>query len=195
MINKKCTKCHKRLSIDNFVKDSSKIDGYYPSCKKCYRERIGSKERPEWFGNIKIINNIKCRWCSGCEKYIDYDFFYTRKNGKSDTKCKDCVLKYRTSEKSREKDKKRREKARYECISNYSKGKMCCNCCGENEIKFLSIDHIDGGGNIHRKNNKINKIAEWLRKNNYPNGYQVLCYNCNLSKGFYGICPHKLKKI
>ena len=25
----------------------------------------------------------------------------------------------------------------------------------------------------------------------YPPGYQVLCHNCNLAKGFYGSCPHQ----
>ena len=28
------------------------------------------------------------------------------------------------------------------------------------------------------------------RKNNYPEGFQVLCSNCNFAKGKYGSCPH-----
>lgn len=34
-------------------------------------------------------------------------------------------------------------------------------------------------------------FREWQRKNNYPKGFQVLCHNCNLAKGFYGKCPHQ----
>jgi hypothetical protein len=30
----------------------------------------------------------------------------------------------------------------------------------------------------------------WLKRNNYPTGFRVLCHNCNLAIGFYGYCPH-----
>lgn len=91
--------------------------------------------------------------------------------------------------------KKRLEK-RTIVINYYSDGTMCCKCCGEKEIKFLSVDHINGGGNKHRKELKFSKdgsggdIYRWLIKNNYPKGFQILCHNCNMAKGFYGTCPH-----
>jgi len=70
-----------------------------------------------------------------------------------------------------------------------------CACCGINTDEFLSIDHTNGGGNQHRKEMKINgsKIYMWLRDNDYPEGFRVLCHNCNLSRGFYGYCPHENK--
>jgi hypothetical protein len=49
----------------------------------------------------------------------------------------------------------------------------------------LSIDHINGNGSEHRKNNKKirgNHIYEWLKKNKFPIGYQTLCMNCQLIK-------------
>ncbi len=64
-----------------------------------------------------------------------------------------------------------------------------CACCGEKEYKFLGFDHIDGGGNKHRKVTK-NKTVKFLIENNYPDTFQILCHNCNLAKGFYGECPH-----
>lgn len=85
---------------------------------------------------------------------------------------------------------------RYELINKYSNGLMKCMCpgCDIKEYKFLSIDHIDGGGNKHRKGGNIGKgfvnVYSWLKRNNYPPGFQVLCHNCNLAKGFYGQCPH-----
>jgi hypothetical protein len=30
-----------------------------------------------------------------------------------------------------------------------------------------------------------------LIKNNFPDGFQVLCHNCNMSIGLYGYCPHQ----
>src|SRR3990167_9174982 len=35
-------------------------------------------------------------------------------------------------------------------IAHYSNNKNDCACCGENNHKFLTIDHIKGGGNKHR---------------------------------------------
>jgi len=65
-----------------------------------------------------------------------------------------------------------------------------CSCCGEDQYEFLAMDHVDGGGTKHIKSLTIS-LAEYLYKNNYPPGFQVLCHNCNLAKGFYGNCPHK----
>lgn len=68
-----------------------------------------------------------------------------------------------------------------------------CACCGEREILFLSIDHIDGGGNAHRKViHNLGRIHRWLEKNNYPEGFQVLCHNCNQGRHLNGgVCPHE----
>lgn len=70
-----------------------------------------------------------------------------------------------------------------------------CACCGESEIKFLSIDHKNGGGNQHKKvtHGTIGGLAGWLVKNGFPKGYQVLCMNCNWGKSINnnGHCPHK----
>ena len=73
-------------------------------------------------------------------------------------------------------------------------GGRICKCCGETESRFLSIDHIEGNGNVHRKllgNGGGKDFYTWLRKNSYPKGYQVLCYNYNIAKGHFGFCPHK----
>lgn len=65
-----------------------------------------------------------------------------------------------------------------------------CACCGEHRYEFLAIDHINGGGIRHRKQLKITKIARWLARNGFPDGYRVLCHNCNMALGQYGYCPH-----
>ncbi len=70
-----------------------------------------------------------------------------------------------------------------------------CVCCGEIELKFLSIDNIEGGGAKDRGKARggisgVNFYSK-LKKRGFPPGYQVLCFNCNCAKGFYGICPHQ----
>lgn len=70
-----------------------------------------------------------------------------------------------------------------------------CACCGETEISFLTMDHVNGGGNQHRKEifngNKHGNIYPWLITNGFPSDFQILCWNCNLSKAFLGQCAHK----
>ena len=67
----------------------------------------------------------------------------------------------------------------------------CCACCGESRFEFLAIDHIFGGGNQHRQIvGSGPHIARWLKKHAYPEGFQVLCHNCNHAKAERGICPH-----
>lgn len=68
-----------------------------------------------------------------------------------------------------------------------------CACCGETIVEFLVIDHIDGQGNLHRK--EIGRYGEgfyyWLKQHDFPTGFQVLCHNCNMARGLYGYCPHE----
>lgn len=65
-----------------------------------------------------------------------------------------------------------------------------CACCGLRDREFLSIDHIDGGGNEHRR--EIGgKFYKWLRKQGYPPGFRTLCHNCNQARAILGYCPHE----
>ncbi len=65
-----------------------------------------------------------------------------------------------------------------------------CACCGEDNFYFLQIDHMDGGGTKHRKIVGTSGIYKFLKDNKYPANFQLLCSNCNWSKGIYGECPH-----
>ncbi len=95
-------------------------------------------------------------------------------------------------------EKKKHFNLKIEVIEHYG-GR--CACCGETNIKYLTIDHINGDGAEHRR--KINskagsKFYKWLKDNNYPEGFRVLCFNCNCGKKNYSICPHnkeEFKKI
>jgi hypothetical protein len=78
-------------------------------------------------------------------------------------------------------------------IGFYSNFEYCCACCGVNELEFLAIDHIEGGGGKQRKRLKEEGEGDfyhWLIKEGFPTGYQVLCHNCNWSKGRLGECVH-----
>lgn len=70
-----------------------------------------------------------------------------------------------------------------------------CACCGESNLCFLCLDHIDGGGTQHRYRVGVGQnFYIWIVRQNFPAGYQVLCYNCNMAKESPGGCPHKYIK-
>jgi len=76
-------------------------------------------------------------------------------------------------------------------ISYYTNNKMCCECCLCDNINFLTVDHINNDGFKHRKIIGGGSIYNWLIKNNFPKGFQILCWNCNMGKAKnHGICPH-----
>lgn len=95
-------------------------------------------------------------------------------------------------------DKARREALILEVYNAY--GGAQCACCGEAELKFLTLDHINNDGNKHRKEisgktRDSRMVYYWLKRNGFPPGYQILCYNCNCGKSRNkGICPHKEEK-
>ena len=94
--------------------------------------------------------------------------------------------------KDREINKKNQSKYRLETLTHYSNGKMKCNCCDESIYQFLTVDSLNGGDSQLMKKHGTHNLAWLLRKLEYPEGYQVLCMNCNFARGKYGICPHKL---
>lgn len=90
------------------------------------------------------------------------------------------------SERARGRDKQRR--LRLEVLAAYGGS---CACCGEATYEWLTIDHVAGNGADHRREIGRSAIYRWLKKQGYPPGFQVLCWNCNCARGFYGRCPHE----
>lgn len=69
-----------------------------------------------------------------------------------------------------------------------------CVCCGQDDYHFLSIDHKNDDGHKQRAQHGRSGVASfyyWIKKNGYPDDLQVLCYNCNMGKAIYKICPHQ----
>jgi len=64
---------------------------------------------------------------------------------------------------------------------HYGKGEMACVRCGFNNIRALSIDHVDSKGQIGKRLHG-NLLYQWLEKMNYPDGFQTLCMNCQWIK-------------
>ena len=84
-------------------------------------------------------------------------------------------------------------KLRHEAIEAYG---GVCQCCGEAEYRFLTIDHVNGDGAEERRSansprGRNQAILRRLRREGWPPGYQTLCWNCNCARQFnQGVCPH-----
>ena len=80
--------------------------------------------------------------------------------------------------------KKSQWKIRLEVLIHYSNGVLKCKHCETEDVRVLTIDHINNNGAEHRKElgSSGTQFYSWLRKNGYPEGYQVLCFNCNWIK-------------
>lgn len=133
-------------------------------CHKCYERTRRDKNRHEINKKRKI-------------RYRDDSEFRNRMNLSSKTI-----------------HKKTRIEDKIKVINHYSGGTNKCSCkkCNISGLNFLTIDHINKDGGKQRKLLKMYgggvNFYHWLIKNNLPEGYQVLCYNCNCSKGFFGYC-------
>lgn len=112
----------------------------------------------------------KSRWCKACFK--SYWYFYHKPRKRLDKKRQQLAI-------------------RTEMIHVYG-GK--CDCCGESTPEFLTIDHINGGGNQHRKELGRTgwRFYLWLKKQGWPKEiFQLLYMNCNMAKHHFGGCPHE----
>ena len=131
----------------------------------------------------KILSQKKEWKRKNRKKYLESAKKYNRKRY-SDFKKRVKIL---------ESGKKWRNNLKKEMLNAY--GNQCV-CCYEKNLEFLTIDHINNDGKVHRKKVGTGGMMIYLdlRKQGWPKDkYTLLCYNCNMAKHLYKICPHKVK--
>lgn len=96
------------------------------------------------------------------------------------TRCASC----REGHRKNSEDRRKRDK--HAALKTYG-GR--CMYCGEDREIFLTIDHKNNDGAHHRRQlnkNRGHVIYGWLRQNDYPQGFQTACFNCNCAKSIVG---------
>ncbi|MBL7142586.1 MAG: hypothetical protein ISS83_02950 [Candidatus Pacebacteria bacterium] len=138
---------------------------------------------------------IKYRICKTCNNKKAKQYYL---ENSEKLKKRSNLWKKRNREKVIEISKRYRAELKIQALKAYNNNeKPKCVCCGETEIDFLCLDHIN---NIRRKEREKyglgTSFLKWLKTNNYPKhlGLQVLCFNCNFSKRIHGVCIHQLRK-
>jgi hypothetical protein len=67
-----------------------------------------------------------------------------------------------------------------------------CYCCGEDELAFLTLDHVNGGGTVERvREGRGNQMYLKAKREGYPKKYRCACMNCNLATSYGRTCPHQ----
>lgn len=149
---------------------------------------------------IKYRGIKTCSRCGVVKTFSEYSP-RPRKNGTMGVRgvCRECE-RHRWKElrknpeiiaQRKEYNRQRNAQMRVQIFSHYG---AICVCCGINEPAFLTIDHINGGGSAHRRivGSGV-AFKKWIIDNGFPDGFQILCYNCNLAKKDNDKCPHKVQ--
>lgn len=107
------------------------------------------------------------------------------------TACKTChkgenlQYRHRHADRVYEKELSGKQTIKEHVFSHYCEGEILCKKCGFKDIRALSLDHIDGNGTKHRKELNITagtQFYRWVRDNDFPEMFQVLCMNCQWIK-------------
>jgi hypothetical protein len=160
-----CPMCKQWLAIDLFGKWSSAKDGLQLYCKLCLRIRAATAyARKREQGRC-----IKCQapasdgisLCEQCRTRLNKS---RKENGSGRTAAKRYM-----------------DKLRDEVLTVYG---GICVMCGESHPAFLSVDHMNDDGALHRlSTGKGRRFYQWLKKEGFPQeGFQLLCANCNWLK-------------
>jgi hypothetical protein len=128
--------------------------------------------------------------CLSCKQFIKNYWHKDWKTEEGKKKRMERARKWRKEnpEKQKALTKKYTQQIKKEIFEHY--GKFCV-CCGENDIAFLTLDHINNDGKQHREELGAGDFYKKIRRAGFPEGLQTMCWNCNQAKRIYGICPHQ----
>lgn len=174
---KRCSRCERELPVTCFQSNGAMEDGLQDWCRECKAQVSARLHRKRKLAGVchcgrKIRPGFKT--CATCQERV-------RQWGRDNPEQK-LASQAATHKKNRE-----------TIFARY--GRVCC-CCGEAREEFLTLDHVKGGGNKHRKEigRTGNTFCGWLIRQGLPDGYQTQCYNCNRSRGHFGYCPHERER-
>lgn len=66
-----------------------------------------------------------------------------------------------------------------------------CACCGESELHFLAIDHTPTAPSRKDHPEQTVNLTRWVYENGFPEGFRILCHNCNMATRYGRQCPHQ----
>lgn len=196
---KTCYKCKRELSIIDFSKDRSREDGLNPECRECSskRSKIYRENNKE-----KLQEKHKKYYAENRDVVLERGRKYRAENrGKERERRKKYYAENREQEleKTRKYQEEHREYYRsrnrllfYDArvkVLSYLNPELKCEKCGIDDIRLLTIDHINNDGYQERKNKTAYQIYKKIVEmplSAARKKYQVLCRNCNWLRRYEG---------
>lgn len=161
-------------------------------CKSCTKCKV-TKPLSDFLPN-KIYKDGLTYYCRSCINLTNKERYHSSPSMRERVKRSTATYYSKNIERVRLYNQKLAYNYKLLVVQHYSNGSNSCQCCGEKHLEFLSLDHINGNGNAHRRTIKMKSgwtFYKWVINNNYPTGYRILCHNCNQAHGNFGNCPHK----
>lgn len=147
-------------------------DKWKYSWTKYNKSKSGKEYHQKYYFQNKSIISTK--------KKIHHQKYY--KENLVEMRAKRLNYYYSNKDKLRNYQRQLRIQNKHDVIFHYSNGLMECKACAIRTFEILTLDHLYGNGNKHRKAINSLSIWSWIKRMKYPKGYQVLCYNCNVLK-------------
>lgn len=148
-----------------------------------------------------VADGATVKRCGRCKTMLPISAFYPRRRDDPTTlkgvgHCRACQKEKRFAGRQEKRDRmaQNRRQLGEEIFAAYG---TKCACCGEATRAFLTIDHIQNNGAVHRReigggNQRTSNTYFWLKAHGFPPGFQTLCRNCNWAKHLLGRCPHEM---
>ena len=160
-----------------------------PKCKFCGITRISCLEIDHIYG----AKQMGTKWGTGkLYRHLDK----THETGYQ-VLCSNCNMikelerkkKFHLQTPMAIKRRRQRRDTKIMVLTAYSKGTPECKFCGFSDLDGLAIDHIDGRKSMgHSREFGSDDLRMWCKRQykktgKWPEGLQVLCHNCNRTKG------------
>jgi hypothetical protein len=161
--SKACVTCKQVKLLGEFPKNRTTKDGLHKQCRAC----LSAAEKRRWGEDPEGMR---------------------ARSREKQQRWRDAHPEYNLT-----KQREFRRRTRLDVLEHYGGSPPSCACCGETIRQFLTLDHINGGGNNHRREmGGATELYLWLKRRGYPEGFRVLCFNCNAGRHWNGgVCPHQ----
>jgi len=118
----------------------------------------------------------KCYKCKEVKPLSEFYCNRSKKDGHQE-RCKRCQRDYFKQPKAKKQRRVRHHTDRQLVLNLLG---HCCALCGCEEERWLTIDHVTGGGKEHRKERSTaGTYRDIIKDPDAKKKYRVLCYQCN----------------
>ncbi|MBA7683673.1 hypothetical protein ES703_92053 [subsurface metagenome] len=137
-----------RLPVELLMAGEPGFEPSLPGTKRC--SRCGETKPLDEFYRQSKSKDQHGPWCKSCHNKHRHDLYISRRDIE---KARAHERYLRLGDEIRRYNNNKHQELKALLVAHYSNNTNRCACCGESEVRFLTIDHINGNGSEHRKIN------------------------------------------